>query len=74
MLLHVWMVVFAVEQLGIDHQREDIYPFLVWFFFGAPRVYDVLRARVMTVFCSFPVQSTSHMASSRPVSSSGTPY
>lgn len=33
-LLHVWFFVFAVEQLGIDHQREDIYPFLVWFFFG----------------------------------------
>jgi len=33
-LMHVWFVVFAVEQLGIDHQREDIYPFLVWFFFG----------------------------------------
>jgi hypothetical protein len=33
-LSHVWVIVFAVEQLGIDHQREDIYPFLVWFFFG----------------------------------------
>lgn len=33
-LCHIWLVVFAVEQLGIDHQREDIYSFLVWFFFG----------------------------------------
>ncbi|HKW14009.1 MAG TPA: O-antigen ligase family protein [Candidatus Krumholzibacteria bacterium] len=33
-LAHIWLVVFAVEQLGIDHQREDIYPFLVWFFFA----------------------------------------
>ena len=33
-LMHVWLVIFAVEQLGIDHQRDDIYPFLVWFFFA----------------------------------------
>src|SRR3954470_5864843 len=35
---------------------------------------DVLRECVVTVLSSFPFQSTSHAASSRPVGSSGTPY
>ena len=33
-LSHIWLVIFAVEQLGIDHQRDDIYPYVVWMLFG----------------------------------------
>lgn len=33
-LIHVWFVVFAIEQLRTDHQRDDIYPYLVWLLFG----------------------------------------
>ncbi len=33
-LLRVSLVVLLVAQLRTDHQRDDIYPFIVWFLFG----------------------------------------
>ncbi len=30
----IWLVVLAVEQLRTDHQRENIYPYIVWMCFG----------------------------------------
>jgi hypothetical protein len=33
-LARVWFVVFAVLQLRSDHQRDDIYPYMVWLWFG----------------------------------------
>jgi hypothetical protein len=33
-LLHVILIVLLVEQLRTDHQRDDIYPFIVWLWFG----------------------------------------
>jgi hypothetical protein len=33
-LAHVWFVVFAIEQIRTDHQRDDIYPYLVWLLFA----------------------------------------
>ncbi len=30
----IWFVVLAVEQLRTDHQRDDIYPYIVWMCFG----------------------------------------
>jgi O-antigen ligase len=34
-LLHVSLVVFAIQQLRSDHQNSDIYPYHLWFLFGA---------------------------------------
>lgn len=44
-LAHIWLVVFAVEQLGIDHQRDDIYPYLVWLLFGVITILALLIRR-----------------------------
>jgi len=33
-LLMVWFVISALGQLRTDHQRDDIYPFLIWLQFG----------------------------------------
>ena len=33
-LAHVWFVVFAILQLRSDHQRDDIYPYMLWLWFG----------------------------------------
>ncbi len=37
-LLHVSLVVFAVQQLRSDHQNSDIYPYHLWFIFGITTV------------------------------------
>ncbi|HET6462338.1 MAG TPA: hypothetical protein VFH33_00935, partial [Candidatus Krumholzibacteria bacterium] len=44
-LAHIWLAVFAVEQLGIDHQRDDIYPYLVWLLFGVITILALLLRR-----------------------------
>jgi O-antigen ligase len=33
-ILHIILTVMLVEQLRTDHQRDDIYPFIVWLEFG----------------------------------------
>jgi hypothetical protein len=33
-LLHVSLVVFAIQQLRSDHQNSDYYPYHLWFIFG----------------------------------------
>lgn len=33
-LIHVELVMFLFGQLRTDHQRDDIYPFVMWFLFG----------------------------------------
>jgi hypothetical protein len=33
-LAQIWLVVLAFEQLRTDHQRDDIYPYIVWMCFG----------------------------------------
>ena len=33
-ILHIQMVLFLLLQLRTDHQRDDIYPYLVWILFG----------------------------------------
>lgn len=33
-LAQIWLFVLAVEQLRTDHQRDDIYPYIVWMCFG----------------------------------------
>lgn len=44
-LAHIWLVVFAIEQLGIDHQRDDIYPYLVWLLFAVITILSLLILR-----------------------------
>jgi len=34
-LLHVSLVVFAIQQMRSDHQNSDYYPYHLWFIFGA---------------------------------------
>lgn len=33
-LAQVWLVILLVEQMRTDHQRDDIYPYIVWMCFG----------------------------------------
>ena len=33
-LAQIWLFVLAFEQLRTDHQRDDIYPYIVWMCFG----------------------------------------
>jgi hypothetical protein len=33
-LLHVALVVFAIQQMRSDHQNSDYYPYHLWFIFG----------------------------------------
>jgi O-antigen ligase len=33
-LSEIWFIVLLVEQMRTDHQRDDIYPFIVWMCFG----------------------------------------
>jgi hypothetical protein len=41
-LMHVSLVVFAIQQLRSDHQNSDIYPYHLWFIFGVITVTDRL--------------------------------
>ncbi|MCI0450959.1 MAG: O-antigen ligase family protein [Candidatus Latescibacteria bacterium] len=33
-LSQIWLLVLLVEQMRTDHQRDDIYPYIVWMCFG----------------------------------------
>jgi O-antigen ligase len=33
-IAQIWLAVLSFEQLRTDHQREDIYPYIVWMCFG----------------------------------------
>jgi hypothetical protein len=44
-LLHVSLIVFAIQQMRSDHQNSDIYPYHLWFLFGAIAVAHRLAVR-----------------------------
>ena len=33
-IAQIWFFVLLLEQLRTDHQRDDIYPYIVWMCFG----------------------------------------
>jgi len=44
-LTQVWFFVLLVEQLRTDHQRDDIYPFIVWMCFGVANASAAIARR-----------------------------
>jgi len=43
----IWLVTMAVEQMRTDHQRDDIYPYIVWLCFGfGVAAWNVARRRI----------------------------